>query len=491
MKRILQLCIVLTIVLFVSGCTNDKIKEAIDDCKGDPECYEIIDNAITEELEARGIQGGTMTVGEMEAVIDFLSEYKMDGTVYAPDIQFDQMYNFDYESILGYQLFTTEFDQILENQEYFDLRNINPEGIQYFIQDGTRFIIYKSGRGRFIYEINADEKYVMEIDLELEKLYFNSMLVPNFKELQDTIFSDEELISKNYLMHSNTTYCHYQSNTQNHNISLIDDETVQYYKLSNLFLNCVDTDDNSRLQIYIQSHEGGPRAEISYLTNTDGYIINVPIGEFYGNLSDLSNHIEDTSDDWLVIIEYLQTLTDLNVEFTIYDSEVPYTTEYLTADEVIERYPDQVEIRETLYTYDHGSNIERIYIYNEFEIKFENEIYYSSGDLEWFHSESNYLEQYCSEQRGYTANGVVIDKNKECGSMLDNSHDSEHFIYFSDGSIQEYHYAKFYEGYDEQIYARYDIDGNTIDYRHIIFDNHQEYEYNEAGELISDMPTID
>mgnify|MGYP006891304416 CR=1 FL=1 len=70
-----KLLLVILFVFSLTGCTNDQFEQAIEDCKNDSECYVIVDQLIEEEMNARGIQGGTMTSLEMDAVILLIEEY--------------------------------------------------------------------------------------------------------------------------------------------------------------------------------------------------------------------------------------------------------------------------------------------------------------------------------------------------------------------------------------------------------------------------------
>ena len=80
MKRLQLICLVIAAVFTITGCTNEQLQEAIEQCKGDEECYLIIDDAITEELSARGISGGVMTNVELEQVYE-IQTIKMEDKV--------------------------------------------------------------------------------------------------------------------------------------------------------------------------------------------------------------------------------------------------------------------------------------------------------------------------------------------------------------------------------------------------------------------------
>lgn len=74
MKRVLVITTLL-FVLILAACTPQEISDAIEDCQNDPDCNDVVDSAISDELESRGITGGLMTEQEIIDVQEVLSSY--------------------------------------------------------------------------------------------------------------------------------------------------------------------------------------------------------------------------------------------------------------------------------------------------------------------------------------------------------------------------------------------------------------------------------
>lgn len=185
-------------VFILTGCSNEQIEQAIEDCKNDSECKLIIDEAIDEELESRGISGGKMTFDELEGVYNIFDRYPVYNSYIIQSTQ-EFIFNilikgdidnfpYTFEEAEKIILEVHEFNKV---SKYLNLRDINKEKKQYFIYQNTRYIIYKEGVGRFVIEIQGDVLVTIKIDIELEKLYINDLKVTNeYVNLIDSIFSN-------------------------------------------------------------------------------------------------------------------------------------------------------------------------------------------------------------------------------------------------------------------------------------------------------------
>jgi len=182
----------------ISGCTPAQINSAIEACKGDPACYEIIDDAIKDELEARGITGGSMTNVELSEVTSFLFTFFIseENSIFTRTnfseltTKVSIMYFSGLLSQNEYDLISQNVDSIFNDfygpQYYrkvsdvsiFDLYSINPENKQLFLIGSgfnqQKHMIYKIGNNRFMYEVYGSESYVFTIDLSLDSLFFQS-----------------------------------------------------------------------------------------------------------------------------------------------------------------------------------------------------------------------------------------------------------------------------------------------------------------------------
>jgi hypothetical protein len=192
----LSLFLLLTSITFplVSSCTPDQINSAIEACKGDPACYEIIDDAIEEELATRGITGGRMTNVEYERVKFFLETY----TIGFEEHQYNffkmteigqKSYYLDqhitYASIMAsMDLLANDFyydygnasNRLIPNLDIFALDIVNPNQKQLFYTganfDRVKHVLFKTGSDTYSYEIFGENSYVFSIDLELESIFF-------------------------------------------------------------------------------------------------------------------------------------------------------------------------------------------------------------------------------------------------------------------------------------------------------------------------------
>lgn len=182
MKSDLLLLSLSIILPVVTACTPDQINSAIEACQGDPECYEIIDDAIEEELESRGISGGKMTNVELNTVYGILDAYTSPLNSILLSMA-NAVLSETENSALNNQLAPYREDLqkltqsnylILEHLDYLKLRDINVDNLQLFIQNQTKYIIYKFSSSQFIYEILADQLITIKIDTDLEAVFINN-----------------------------------------------------------------------------------------------------------------------------------------------------------------------------------------------------------------------------------------------------------------------------------------------------------------------------
>lgn len=176
---------------FVAACTPDQINSVIEACKGDLECYEIIDDAIEEELEARGITGGRMTNIEMIQLTEFLQTYTLGpGSNQMTRQKIDEITSKNYyagnpesniEIMTSLENLMNDFYDMNQaspfpNLEIFDITVINSDFKQLFYTgtsfNRTKHVIYKTGTDVFKYEIFGSQEFVFNIQIELDSIFF-------------------------------------------------------------------------------------------------------------------------------------------------------------------------------------------------------------------------------------------------------------------------------------------------------------------------------
>ncbi len=176
------------------ACTPDQINSAIEACKGDPSCYEIIDEAIEEELSSRGITGGKMTNVEMNKVYSILNEYQINYEKWTNDLFL--FANNTRNSILFSERETSSLEyfsgQITPSEKrYYELQTLNDENKQLFLNAGQKFILYKIGNERFKYEIWGEKIDEFLIDTSLEAIYFNGNRLYSLDYILGKIISNQ------------------------------------------------------------------------------------------------------------------------------------------------------------------------------------------------------------------------------------------------------------------------------------------------------------
>jgi hypothetical protein len=199
---------VLTIIVpLVVSCTPEQINSAIEACKGDPACYEIIDQAIVDELASRGITGGKMTNIELNAVTTFLSLYKNQPPPKIDNpIELSSSYaaHFGRDYYFGTEQFSTNgwhINDFLNNYQpdpwwdtFIDLASINTQSKQLFYENkfSAKVLIYKTSDNNFKYEIWTEKIDIFLIDLNINRLYFNNNLTtPLFtNSITETMIND-------------------------------------------------------------------------------------------------------------------------------------------------------------------------------------------------------------------------------------------------------------------------------------------------------------
>lgn len=182
MKRVLTLVFAVVVVMFLSSCSNEQIKDAIDQCKNDPECYVIIDEEVDQVLNSKGIQGGQMTNIEMVRVLGLIDEYIIEEEmrysenqlnvigIYLNELLEEEVTD---ELLLFESAFSAETD---EDRTSFlsDFKSINKEFRQYIIEDETKYLIYKESYNRFVLEVVGLEMHIYTIDLDLDRIYYGN-----------------------------------------------------------------------------------------------------------------------------------------------------------------------------------------------------------------------------------------------------------------------------------------------------------------------------
>ena len=187
--KLLPLIILLTPI--IAACTPGQINEAIEACKGDPACFEIVDSAIEEELAARGITGGKMTNVEMNDVKNFLEgftlglgenqfNYDKSNSIYQKNYYTGNLEEYtvllnSMENLMD-DFYDRNNTQLVPNLNVFNLDLVNPDFLQLF-NTGTGFnrvkhLMYKVGNDVFNYEIYGEQDYIFNIHLELESIFF-------------------------------------------------------------------------------------------------------------------------------------------------------------------------------------------------------------------------------------------------------------------------------------------------------------------------------
>jgi hypothetical protein len=200
----LSVFIVAVLLPFVAACSPDQINSVIEACKGDPVCYEIIDDAIEQELASRGIVGGQMTNNEMNAVYEFLKTYEKTAPPminkthlasaffahYQKDVNY--LINGLEQSWLDIYLYLRDYTPDVWWDTFIDLQSINTDFKQLFYTDylGAKIVIYKTSNNNFKYEIWTNSIDTFTIDLNVNRLYLNNEIVD--KSL--TAFIPEEII---------------------------------------------------------------------------------------------------------------------------------------------------------------------------------------------------------------------------------------------------------------------------------------------------------
>lgn len=204
----------------IASCTPEQLNSAIEACKGDPECYQIVDDAIESELESRGITGGLMTNIELENLFIMLEKYKDD----VVDEQIFEVIEISISSSMEGGNETQEKSELLDeiselrsnsqiikqHQEHFNFREINQEEKQLVIKNNIKYVVYKTSASTFTYEVFADQKITFNLDTDLDALYLNGFrLKPSATMRIETIyntFKSEVVQNDNHLTFASNNY---------------------------------------------------------------------------------------------------------------------------------------------------------------------------------------------------------------------------------------------------------------------------------------------
>lgn len=202
--------------VLLTSCEIDTslVESVIDQCNNDPACTIVIDNAIDEELEERGITGGKMTLLELEQVEDFLLNYLPSNLPLSLNnteilamrfwLNFSNGQGIIHDGIVydpsGILDYIISFQIDLFKSTYLNLKDINTENKQLitFVNEfnqNIKLVIFKTGLNSFNYEIWHNRIDTYKIDLEMQSLYFNDELVilnddwPPYEVLSDNVIN--------------------------------------------------------------------------------------------------------------------------------------------------------------------------------------------------------------------------------------------------------------------------------------------------------------
>lgn len=296
------------LIVLLSSCSNEQLKDAVDQCKGDPECYTIIDDVITEELESRGITGGSMTVGEMSSVLELYNKYHWDYNYIEMNmldtIQMEKDGNFSTDELTGINNYFNSMNSL----NNFKIQTLYDNQKQYLLQDDTRHIIYKLSKDVFIYEIST----ALSTNTYTFDLTFDSI-----RELNTTVKKKDiyEYIDNDALS-STVTKVTFENGEfifiglDRFSLCIINEESTIYIGLGN---TCYPTKDLS--------------IGITKLTNDEETYTNIEISFYTGNVNQFStwlendsNIISEISDSELsVIIQYIKLSYDNYDNTTLFD----------------------------------------------------------------------------------------------------------------------------------------------------------------------------
>jgi transcriptional regulator with XRE-family HTH domain len=173
--------------------TNQSNRLTIDSCYGQADCTWINDPSIVSELNERNISGGLMTNVELDMVYSFLDayvwkDYETLSTVNQKIFFEAYLYAFNQNSQFSQALTFSMMQYFLEPEmkkihDYLNFESINLDNKQYLIQNGVKFVLYKTGQENFSYEIyDQVKRYIFTIDLIIQSLYLDSIrLLPDIE----------------------------------------------------------------------------------------------------------------------------------------------------------------------------------------------------------------------------------------------------------------------------------------------------------------------
>ncbi|QMS85133.1 hypothetical protein [Candidatus Xianfuyuplasma coldseepsis] len=515
--------IVFSLLLLLSSCSNDQIKDAIDQCKGDPECYVIIDEAIEEELALRGITGGTMTSIEMQEIMDFLGSYIQGNSVMSNELvpyALERIPNI--HLIVNLEVFqSNEYHALSEYAKYLDLATLNQDFKQYFIVDDERFIIYKTGVDQYLYEINTDQKLTFTIDLGLQKLYLNNMQLPQVSNLEETLLNDETQFPPNVIidMYDDFFVIVVSSNRQFDFEENELDDTFSYRESTEIIAVFIDTTTGNSLHFDTYNAETTNAISMHIITDTSSESLNINFSSFTGTLNDLATFI--TTDDVSVLDHelnripafenYIGAMPTIPIEFEIPNQADIQTVEKQSLNELLNdtehittiTYDITEESGTRMYqerTYYDGNELIALDEYYDSEDNLLTtaivtylygvesttiETYYESGEvmaitIEEFTHDSEQLEFTEYDEDG---NKTLYSIHHEVYGISETTTDEE---YYSNGQVN-YHHSETYIYIDDiqttfEIY--YNEDGSIDSYLHSISINGEETYYDVDGNII-------
>jgi transcriptional regulator with XRE-family HTH domain len=170
-----------TVALLVSGSVvllNNQNNLINDACYGQETCYIVNDPAIVNELQTRNISGGLMTNVELQRVTNFLQQYLINHQRGVTPGFIAMLNHLGYEQdpyayFVQHHLYHDQQNGIPNH--IFDTSRINELSVQYLVENGDKYILYKLGGDRFRYEVYGVRSYELTIDLSLEAFYWENV----------------------------------------------------------------------------------------------------------------------------------------------------------------------------------------------------------------------------------------------------------------------------------------------------------------------------
>lgn len=322
--------LVFGLMLLLVGCSNEQLKDAIESCKGDSECYEIVDSAIEEELASRGITGGKMNNKELERVYTLIEVYTFDESLYGTDDERSfqghilssyvghlQNFGFSLEDIQKFDVAVAFFSGSNVNQ-MLEFKNANVDNLQYLIENGVKYVLYKESNNRFVLEVSGSELTTFTFDIDLDRVYLDSTALSPMSYINDMynkIYNQDKL--KLFTTEGHAAYC-YQSDSETE--YLICEATGQdgMFIMFDIQYDTFDLDGQStngysitfNYELFTESNGSLSFSFTSYTGDISGMLSNVvSLDGFYSD----ENSSFDT-EDFDSFIQSLNYITEMQID---------------------------------------------------------------------------------------------------------------------------------------------------------------------------------